>query len=163
MSTSRYGPPQIKIQTAKAFQRPQDLPTRPHPTDTQFREPKILIAPQGHSSNTANCPPWSGSDGVSHPQADIFAFGIVLCELIARVPADPDYLPRTEVRPASAWPLNQEGVGVLLGAGGKLGKADMSPSLFTIRTLAWMCLLSGRWLVRTAHCPSSFWPFTAAV
>lgn len=31
-------------------------------------------------------------------QADVFAFGIVLCELIARVPADPDYLPRTEVR-----------------------------------------------------------------
>lgn len=29
-------------------------------------------------------------------KADIFAFGIVLCELIARVPADPDYLPRTE-------------------------------------------------------------------
>lgn len=31
-------------------------------------------------------------------QADVFAFGIVLCELIARVPADPDYLPRTEVK-----------------------------------------------------------------
>ncbi|XP_021077986.1 dual specificity testis-specific protein kinase 1 [Mus pahari] len=29
-------------------------------------------------------------------KADVFAFGIVLCELIARVPADPDYLPRTE-------------------------------------------------------------------
>ncbi|XP_007945107.2 dual specificity testis-specific protein kinase 1 [Orycteropus afer afer] len=29
-------------------------------------------------------------------KADAFAFGIVLCELIARVPADPDYLPRTE-------------------------------------------------------------------
>lgn len=35
---------------------------------------------------------------VSYLQADVFAFGIVLCELIARVPADPDYLPRTEVR-----------------------------------------------------------------
>ncbi|XP_035699950.1 dual specificity testis-specific protein kinase 2-like isoform X1 [Branchiostoma floridae] len=29
-------------------------------------------------------------------KADVFSFGIVLCEIIARVPADPDYLPRTE-------------------------------------------------------------------
>ncbi|XP_026540756.1 dual specificity testis-specific protein kinase 1 isoform X2 [Notechis scutatus] len=29
-------------------------------------------------------------------KADIFAYGIILCETIARVPADPDYLPRTE-------------------------------------------------------------------
>ncbi|XP_038661839.1 dual specificity testis-specific protein kinase 1 isoform X2 [Scyliorhinus canicula] len=30
-------------------------------------------------------------------KTDIFAYGIILCEIIARIPADPDYLPRTEM------------------------------------------------------------------
>lgn len=31
-------------------------------------------------------------------QADVFSFGIVLAEIIARIPADPDFMPRTQVR-----------------------------------------------------------------
>ncbi|XP_071886530.1 dual specificity testis-specific protein kinase 1 isoform X2 [Anas platyrhynchos] len=34
---------------------------------------------------------------IYNEKADVFAYGIILCETIARVPADPDYLPRTEV------------------------------------------------------------------
>ncbi|NXG82681.1 TESK1 kinase, partial [Stercorarius parasiticus] len=33
---------------------------------------------------------------IYNEKADVFAYGIILCEIIARVPADPDYLPRTE-------------------------------------------------------------------
>ncbi|XP_071437437.1 dual specificity testis-specific protein kinase 1 isoform X2 [Pithys albifrons albifrons] len=33
---------------------------------------------------------------IYNEKADVFAYGIILCETIARVPADPDFLPRTE-------------------------------------------------------------------
>ncbi|CAN0299009.1 unnamed protein product [Bubo scandiacus] len=33
---------------------------------------------------------------IYNEKADVFAYGIILCETIACIPADPDYLPRTE-------------------------------------------------------------------
>lgn len=31
-------------------------------------------------------------------QVDVFSFGIMLCEILARIPADPEVLPRTQVK-----------------------------------------------------------------
>ena len=30
-------------------------------------------------------------------QADVFSYGIILAEIMARIPADPDFMPRTKV------------------------------------------------------------------
>ena len=36
-------------------------------------------------------------------QADVFSFGITLAEIIARIPADPDIMPRTTVGVVWVW------------------------------------------------------------
>lgn len=35
-------------------------------------------------------------------KADVFSYGIILAELMARIPADPEYMPRTNVSDTSA-------------------------------------------------------------
>ena len=39
-------------------------------------------------------------------KADVFSYGIILAELMARIPADPEYMPRTNVsKPVILWYL----------------------------------------------------------
>ena len=47
--------------------------------------------------------------------ADVFSFGIVLCEIIARLSADPDDIPRSKVSPSSTKErvLSRVGAGTL--------------------------------------------------
>lgn len=75
----------------------RDLEIEPHPTTLLYiwEPPAFSLTPHRQHKITADSSPLAWS---TYLQADVFAFGIVLCELIARVPADPDYLPRTEVR-----------------------------------------------------------------
>ncbi|KAF6728196.1 Dual specificity testis-specific protein kinase 2 [Oryzias melastigma] len=39
---------------------------------------------------------------IYNEKVDVFAYGIILCEIIARIQADPDILPRTEVTKPSS-------------------------------------------------------------
>lgn len=47
-------------------------------------------------------PYWMGpeclNDELYNEKADVFSYGIILCEIIARIDADPDVMPRTAVR-----------------------------------------------------------------
>ncbi len=56
-------------------------------------------------------------------QADVFSYGIVLAEIMARVPADPDFMPRTRVSCGCGClltvPVEESGVGG--GMGGREG------------------------------------------
>lgn len=46
-------------------------------------------------------------------QVDVFAYGIVLCEIIGRIQADPDFLPRTEVFKISPLTVVKGAAGIL--------------------------------------------------
>lgn len=75
------------------------------------------------------------------------------------MPADPDYLPRTEVNDVSRFEKEELQAGQLIVKEGSLEvevpirrqkenprKADLeTPPVCPHRTLAWMCLLSGPW------------------
>jgi serine/threonine protein kinase len=65
-------------------------------------------------------------------QADVFSFGITLAEIMARVPADPEYMPRTKVRERERKRGNgREGGGREGGRGGRERKSSLYPiSLF---------------------------------
>uniref|UniRef100_A0A493TYI5 Testis associated actin remodelling kinase 1 n=1 Tax=Anas platyrhynchos platyrhynchos TaxID=8840 RepID=A0A493TYI5_ANAPP len=75
-------------------------------TGTGDRAPDILLCPPPSEGSekeplaVVGSPYWMAPEvlrgEIYNEKADVFAYGIILCETIARVPADPDYLPRTE-------------------------------------------------------------------
>lgn len=61
---------------------------------------KIPINDSDEKLSVVGSPFWMAPevlrDEPYNEKADIFSYGIILCEIIARIQADPDYLPRTE-------------------------------------------------------------------
>uniref|UniRef100_A0A8C1ZBM6 dual-specificity kinase n=1 Tax=Cyprinus carpio TaxID=7962 RepID=A0A8C1ZBM6_CYPCA len=55
---------------------------------------------EGEKLSVVGSPFWMAPevlrDEPYNEKADVFSYGIILCEIIARIQADPDYLPRTE-------------------------------------------------------------------
>ncbi|XP_075302393.1 dual specificity testis-specific protein kinase 1 [Opisthocomus hoazin] len=105
---------------------------------------------------------------IYNEKADVFAYGIILCEAIARVPADPDYLPRTEVTPwdleggqqaASLWlgPLHQTR-GTILVRGAEPHVQELphiSGQECCVPNVSWLVLLPGERCSLMIACPQS--------
>nr|XP_014347539.1 PREDICTED: dual specificity testis-specific protein kinase 1-like [Latimeria chalumnae] len=60
-------------------------------------------------------------------KADVFAYGIILCEVIARIQADPDYLPRTEKKAITVVAVVSPAPRSLIGF--RLSLAFLSPQM----------------------------------
>ncbi|XP_051984541.1 dual specificity testis-specific protein kinase 2-like isoform X2 [Xyrauchen texanus] len=58
---------------------------------------------EGEKLSVVGSPFWMAPevlrDEPYNEKADVFSYGIILCEIIARIQADPDFLPRTEMDP----------------------------------------------------------------